>query len=91
MSEFRITNGKGFHMTMENGYTVSVQWGWGNYIDGGRTMREDPESSPNAECAVWDASGKFTPPAGWDDDVKGWMTPEEVVALLVEVAGWPPC
>ena len=31
--EFRITQGKGFHITFENGYTVSVQFGWGNYCE----------------------------------------------------------
>ena len=29
----RITNGKGFQMTFENGWTISVQFGWGNYHD----------------------------------------------------------
>jgi len=28
---FRITQGKGFFMTFENGYTLSVQFGYGNY------------------------------------------------------------
>lgn len=28
---FRIIDGKGFHITFENGVTVSVQFGWGNY------------------------------------------------------------
>lgn len=30
---FRITSGKGFHMSFRNGYSVSVQFGRGNYGD----------------------------------------------------------
>jgi hypothetical protein len=29
----KITAGKGFQITFANGYTVSVQWGPGNYCD----------------------------------------------------------
>jgi hypothetical protein len=28
-----ICAGKGFHMTFNNGYGISVQFGWGNYSD----------------------------------------------------------
>ena len=31
--KFKITGGKGFHITFENGYTVSVQFGGGSYCD----------------------------------------------------------
>lgn len=30
---FRITDGKGFHITFANGHLFSCQWGWGNYCD----------------------------------------------------------
>ena len=30
---FKITEGKGFHITFANGYTVSVQFGPDNYCD----------------------------------------------------------
>ena len=33
MKKFVSTMRKGFHMTFENGLTVSVQWGAGNYCD----------------------------------------------------------
>lgn len=29
---FNITKSKGFHITFENGYRVSVKFGYGNYI-----------------------------------------------------------
>ncbi len=31
---FRIVDGKGFHITFENGVIVSVQFGWGSYRKG---------------------------------------------------------
>ena len=33
MSKFRITSGKGFHLTFNNGITISVQWGKMNYCE----------------------------------------------------------
>ena len=30
---FEVTTGKGFHVTFENGWTVSVQFGPGNFCD----------------------------------------------------------
>ena len=35
MVKSRFTSGyiKGFRMTFENGYSISVQWGVGNYCD----------------------------------------------------------
>jgi hypothetical protein len=36
MSNFKSTNNKGFQMTFENGWTISVQFGYGNYCDNSR-------------------------------------------------------
>lgn len=88
---FRITGGKGFHITFENGYTVSVQFGPGNYCD---HRNEDFDNgakcaeagSGTAECAVWLDKGPFLQLDGWDDTVKGWMRPADVLALLVWAA-----
>jgi len=44
---FRITEGKGFHMAFENGFTVSVQFGFGNYCEN----RHEPIDAPSGECA----------------------------------------
>jgi len=53
---FRITQGKGFQVTFDNGWTVSVQFGPGNYCEN-RDLSllrsvEDCESS-TAEIAAW--------------------------------------
>ena len=84
---FFITGGKGFHITFDNGYTVSVQFGPGNYCDNyDRQIGRDEErcgkdGSATAECAIWDKSGKMID--SWDGDtVSNRSTPAEVLALL---------
>lgn len=48
---------KGFHMTFENGWTISVQFGPNNYCDQEDT-KDDPRhhakwNSKTAEVAIW--------------------------------------
>ena len=66
-ASFRITGGKGFHLTFPNGVTVSVQFGPGNYCDNydddmmewvtgkGRKTLE----SMTAEIAIWKKGGEW--------------------------------
>lgn len=68
---FKITQGKGFHIAFENGYTVSVQFGYGNYCDNKHASPPDTTSkgyeyhqktlgetgSSDAEVAVWNPEG----------------------------------
>ena len=67
---FRITDKKGFHITFENGWTVSVQFGPANYCDHyGRRIGHDEEAcgsegSTNAECAVWSPDWVMVSPNG---------------------------
>ena len=84
-------------MTFENGLTVSVQWGAGNYCD--NHFPEDWDfscskdaQSDTAEVAVMHRRkflnvNYFLPEdvADWCDDVVGWLTPEQVTDLLVKV------
>lgn len=84
---FFITGGKGFHITFENGYTVSVQFGPGNYCDnydeqiGRDEDRCGRDGSSNAECAVWANDGNLID--RWNGDtVSNRSTPAEVLALL---------
>lgn len=63
---FGITDGKGFHMTFENGLTISVQFGYMNYcsnrdtnklfkLTSKHTIRHDHDiQSENAEIMIWD-------------------------------------
>jgi hypothetical protein len=87
------TTGKGFCVTFENGWTVSVQWGAGNYCDNRyghdkpSNLRGDVCESRTAEVAAWDADGNwlaFSKTEG--DDCKGWMKPGDVLKFLSMVS-----
>mgnify|MGYP003346433659 CR=1 FL=1 len=72
----------GFHMTFANGYSVSVQFGSGNYCencDGKETH------SKNAEVAAWDADDKWIK-LDEHDDVLGWQSPDQVLAIMNRIA-----
>ena len=92
---FAITQNKGFRMTFYNGITASVQFGPGNYCDA-RSFSvgsfDAPMKSPSqcwdsetAEVAAWDKDGEWITKEifpGEGDDVKGWMTTDEVLVFL---------
>ena len=80
----------GFQITFENGYTVSVQFGEGNYCS-----FESTKECKNAEVALispdgWlmDLSGKFD---WWSftDEVNGYTTPDEVAELIAYAQALP--
>jgi hypothetical protein len=56
---------RGFTLTFENGWTLSIQWGWANYcrdygqFPGDWGKKEPVEESPDAEIAAWDMDGKW--------------------------------
>ena len=78
-------NNSGFHIKFENGWTVSVQWGPHNYADNYYSAH-DVTGLPSlvAEIAAWDAD------RNWyefeDDNVKGYVRPEEVAEFIAMVA-----
>ncbi len=81
---FRINDNKGFQIKFENGYTVSVQFGPGNYgsnysLDFIANMNK-PMTALTAETALIDPEGNFV--VYKDDDVQGHQTPNDVLELL---------
>jgi hypothetical protein len=92
MGMFNITGGKGFHITFDNGWTVSVQFGPANYCDnydrhiGDDDVQCGKDGSSTAECAVWGRDGKMIEWGDWGDTVGGHMQPEEVLELLAFAA-----
>ena len=79
MSKFKATQNtynNGFHITFENGCTVSVQFHKSNYSDGGETT---------AEVAAWDQNGNWIK-LNDADDVCGWCSPDEVLDIMNKVA-----
>lgn len=88
---FKVTDNKGFHVEFENGWTVSVQWGRGNYCDN-YNFSDGPRGgyggpvppSEKAEIAAWDSNG------GWfkfnnGDTFNGYLTADEVFKFINKV------
>lgn len=87
MSTFSITGQSGFHITFENGWTVSVQFGRVNYCANRYAPGEWASPVPpsrDAEVAVLTPDGEFFDLDG--GEVRGWQSPAEVLALMVETA-----
>jgi hypothetical protein len=89
----QITKNKGFKITFENGWTVSVQFGYNNYcnssagLDDGDTFIE--AGSLNAECAAISPEGRLYLVDGMDDTVIGYQDANEVLAFMNKVAAIP--
>jgi hypothetical protein len=94
MSEFRLTRNKGYQMVFENGWTISVQFGYGNYCDN----YQHPDGfdfakglnvvqSSDAEIAIWSGD---TWKGDWytfenGDTVLGYQTPDQVAEWIAKV------
>ena len=95
MSKFCISSPKGFHITFDNGYTLSVQFGPGNYCDNydRKIMDDDVESgkdgSTTAETAFWGPDGKMLSESEDGDSVQGYQTVEQVIQRLIRVHALP--
>ena len=93
--------GSGFCVTFENGWTISVQWGPGNYADNydltPTEAREEGalQQSKFAEIAAWNKADTW-----WDFDekkpvrsggsVKGWVKPNELIGSMKDVSEIDP-
>jgi hypothetical protein len=92
---FSIKQGRGFHITFENGYTASVQFGPGSYcgdspiprdfLDFEASKKTDLWESKNAEIACWGPDREFV---HLDDGahVSGYQSPRDVLIFLNWVA-----
>ncbi len=82
---FGITMAKGFHLNFPNGYTISTQFGGGNYC----TNYDDPIERPNrdvfsnlVEIAIWNVDGKLITSKAHkaitgkvlENEVEGWVS-----------------
>ena len=90
---FTIDGGKGFTLPLPNGYSVSVQFGPGNYCQNHRYLSESEnlaeaerkagaKGSWNAECAVLDPDGDFVVLPFGEVTVQGHMDPDQVWQLI---------
>jgi len=84
---FVVTENKGYHVRFANGWSVSVQWGRGNY--GSNRDYPGPYGGPvpgaaHVETAVVSPTGVFVKRRRGDSDtVQGYQTPEQVAATMV--------
>lgn len=72
----------GFQMTFENGYTISVQFGFGNYCE---NKLSGKNSSKNAEIAIFDSEDNFIQVEGMNGDVKGYCNADEIAEYIHKV------
>ena len=85
---FEISDQKGFQITYQNGYTVSVQFGGGSYsTNRDLPYGEEVPPSDTAETALMTKDG-FVEYQG--DDVQGHMSPSDVLKLMVYAESLPP-
>lgn len=86
---FEITRNSGFKMTFENGCTLSVQFHpCFNYITNRGLNWSLKNGQPDAEIAVFDETGRFITQEFYPelmDDVKGYVTTDEVAILAIRV------
>jgi len=93
---FRTCSNKGFQITFENGWTVSVQFGPGNYCEhhyklnmtgkaaGTFGVPKEGIESKDAEVAAWGEDGnwfKFKV-----DRVEGYQSSAQVLAFMNKIA-----
>ena len=97
MSKFVATQNKGFGITCDNGFTITVHWGTENYCEY-RNLENDFEDLPNpkeenrwearlAEIAVFWNNGIMIPiSSDGVDDVIGWLGTEDVAKAIAIVS-----
>lgn len=92
---FTSTSNKGFSLTFENGWTISVQFGYGNYCDNNRhpdgwdfSKKQEVTQSSDAEIAIWDADGEWY--NFGSDTVKGYCSANEVAEWITKVSKFKP-
>ena len=103
MAHFDTCGNHGFHICFENGYTISVQFGPGNYCEQYDASFDAPKSqyfwqSNDAEVAVM-YKGEFVTSQllseikeledHSDGQVISCVTPNEVAKIIAVISAWP--
>ena len=88
-----ITTRGHFWIAFDNGYTVSVFNDYGSYSDNHSKLVKSlmsgvnaEVSSKNSEVAIAYKDLGLVNPLHWDDTVKGYVTPSELLEILNEVS-----
>jgi hypothetical protein len=94
MGQIKLSSAKGIHITFDNGYTLSVQFGPGNYCDhydrriGADDAACGKEGSSTAETAYWSDDGGLIN-EGDGDTVQGYQTIDQVIDRINRVRALP--
>jgi len=72
----------GVQMTFKNGYTISIQFGFGNYCENKFCGKSE---SKDCEIAVFDSEDNFVQIEGMTDDVVGYCSIDEVADYIYKV------
>ena len=93
MSRFSNSEGRGFHLTFDNKWTISVQFCGGHYCDNKEKSYDlakelielsRPMHSTTAEIAVWKQNGGLI--CLENDQVRGYTTADEVARVITIVS-----
>lgn len=93
MTSMCITDGKGVQFTFDNGITISIQIGGGNYCNNynfpiGEITRDRPlPPSGTAEIAVWDETDAWFDLDG--DQVAGYIAVSRVLDFVAYLRSLP--
>ena len=97
----KITENKGFHMTFDNGLTISCQMGSGNYCNNRdfyrgfqAEMKQPITECDNCEVAIWDENDNWITGEifrememeSTEDMVVGWVDTMTVAKLIAYVS-----
>ena len=88
MSKFTSSHNKGFRMTFENGFAISVQWGVGNYCEKKHSgewnepTKHDYWDSNSAEIAIFGKDGEFITITNYPDVIAGWLSTDKVAKCI---------
>jgi hypothetical protein len=88
MSKFGIGNHRGFQITFENGWKISVMFGGDEHYADGKVRTDEFSYANSAEVAVFNPNGLFYPLTD-SDDVIGHQTADEVAALIAWTQSQP--
>jgi hypothetical protein len=80
VNEFGDKAMRNFSMKFANGYTVSLAMGDGIYSNGNKA-----DGFSSVEVGAYDADGEWIQLSN-NNDVIGWQSPEEVLAIMNKIA-----
>ena len=69
----------GFQMKFENGNTISIQFGFGNYCS---KYDESKSSAKSVEVAIWNKEKEFYKFLGDNETIKGYCNAYEVADFI---------